>query len=112
MELDYAWPGNVRHLEQLAVRLTLEEFVEPVSALDLARLLETDDEPDGSGSARKLRRRDLEQGLSAYLARAEKEWLEEGIRRYPELSKKELARKLNIGESTLHKKIKQHGIDS
>jgi transcriptional regulator with GAF, ATPase, and Fis domain len=37
--LDFAWPGNVRHLGQLAARLTLEHSTRPRSADDLRRAL-------------------------------------------------------------------------
>ena len=104
MELDFAWPGNVRHLEQLAARLALTSPNEPVSAAELEGLLE----PGGLDAAPLG---DFESGLPEYLERAERQWLEEALRRYADVPKKELARKLNIGESTLHKKIKLYRLD-
>jgi transcriptional regulator with GAF, ATPase, and Fis domain len=104
MELDFAWPGNVRHLEQLAARLALTSPNEPVSAAELEGLLE----PGGIDAAPVG---DFESGLPEYLERAERQWLEEALRRYADVPKKELARKLNIGESTLHKKIKLYRLD-
>src|SRR5262249_26933218 len=38
-ELDFSWPGNVRHIEQLAARLTAERRRGPASVADIARLL-------------------------------------------------------------------------
>jgi len=113
MELDFAWPGNVRHVEQLAARLSLFAPEEPVSPRDLGELLETTDLESGvDGRSTTPTESELEAGLPAFLAQAERQWLEEAMRRYADLTKKELARKLNIGESTLHKKIKLYGIES
>jgi len=104
MDLEFAWPGNVRHVEQLAARLALARPEEPVTVEDLESLLESSElGPTPSES--------FEGGLQEFLARAERQWLEEALRRYPELTKKHLARKLNMGESTLHKKIKLYGLD-
>ena len=113
MELDFAWPGNVRHVEQLAARLSLFSPEEPVTPHDLGELLETDEVDSGFEDRSAMpSESEIEDGLPAFLARAERQWLEEAMRRYAGLNKKELARKLNIGESTLHKKIKLYGIDS
>ncbi|HXV75388.1 MAG TPA: sigma-54-dependent Fis family transcriptional regulator [Candidatus Polarisedimenticolaceae bacterium] len=112
MELDFAWPGNVRHVEQMAARLALERFVEPVTVGDLESVIDADREAADDGEGSRPSERELEAGLPAFLAHAEKRWLVEALRRYSDLSKKELARKLNIGESTLHKKIRQYGISA
>jgi len=104
MDLDFAWPGNVRHVEQLAARLALARPEEAVTAEDLEGLLETSDLGSAPGA-------EFEGGLPEFLAHAERQWLEEALRRYADLTKKELARKLNIGESTLHKKIKLYGLE-
>jgi len=113
MELDFTWPGNVRHVEQLAVRLSLSSPEEPVSPHDLGELLEmADAEPGIDGRSSAPTESEIDDGLPAFLARAERQWLLEAMRRYDGLTKKELARKLNIGESTLHKKIKLYGIES
>jgi len=112
MELDFTWPGNVRHIEQLAARLSLFSPEEPVTPDDLEQLLETDSlESEAEDSSTSPTESEFEDGLPAFLARAERQWLEEALRRYADLPKKDLARKLNIGESTLHKKIKLYGID-
>jgi transcriptional regulator with GAF, ATPase, and Fis domain len=113
MELDFAWPGNVRHIEQLAARLSLLSPEEPVSPEDLGDLLETADvdfAPGGRPS--RPTESQISAGLPEFLAQAEKQWLLEAMRIYAGLTKKELARKLNIGESTLHKKVKLYGIES
>jgi Nif-specific regulatory protein len=49
-QLDSPWPGNVRHIEQLAARLTTENGREPVSAADMARLLDLSGEASSSRS--------------------------------------------------------------
>ena len=52
----------------------------------------------------------LEAGLPALLEEAEKAWLEEALRRYPRLTRAELAAKLKISESALYKKLRQYGL--
>jgi transcriptional regulator with GAF, ATPase, and Fis domain len=110
--LPFAWPGNVRHLEQLAARLTMEGLRGPVTAVDLTRLLgerpavprRAVGEEAGAAGA------ELEEGLPRLLEEAERAWLEEALRRYPELTRAEIAAKLKISESALYKKLKQHGL--
>ena len=108
VELPFAWPGNVRHIEQLAARLTVEGLRGPVSVDDLSRLLgdrarrgatATDDGPARVAA-------DLEQGLPRLLEEAEKAWLEEALRRYPDITRAALSEKLRISESALYKKLR------
>ena len=103
VELEYLWPGNVRQLEHVAARLTLEGGGQPLGPGDLARLLpltsSTDDVPAG-----------LDAGLPALLERSEKEWLERALRLHPNLTRRELAAKLKISEPALYKKLKEHGL--
>ena len=106
-ELDFAWPGNVRHLEQLAVRMSLEPLNGPVAWRDLERLLGT---PSLERSAPGEKRLSLEAGLPALLGQAEKAWLQEALSRYSDLSREELARRLKISESALYRKLRQYGI--
>jgi len=111
--LDFAWPGNVRHVEQLAARLLTDPPAHPVRRADLERLLDGD-------TARESTRRaaggaaqgDLEDGLPALLDEAERRWLEEAMRRYPEVTRAELANRLKISESALYKKLRQHGLST
>jgi transcriptional regulator with GAF, ATPase, and Fis domain len=102
-ELDFAWPGNVRHLEQLAARLSLGGTPSPVSAEDLLALLDRSRAGDRPASA------DLSTGLPALLADAERSWLEKALRVHPESTRAELAAQLKISESALYKKLKQYG---
>ena len=44
------------------------------------------------------------------LEESERRWLEEALRRYPKLTRAQLASKLKISESLLYKKLRQHGI--
>jgi transcriptional regulator with GAF, ATPase, and Fis domain len=108
VELDDAWPGNVRALEQLAVRLALEGPRAPVTPQDLRRHLApravAAEAPNGAPG------RSLEAGLPSLVAQEERKWIEEAIRRYPELSRSELALKLKISESALYKKLRLYGI--
>jgi DNA-binding NtrC family response regulator len=103
--LDFAWPGNVRHVEQLAARLTVEEPAEPVGPETLERLLDRSESGEPGGAAR-----DLPDGLSAMVEGAEKASIEETMRRHPDVTRAELAAILRISESALFKKLKQHGL--
>ncbi len=108
--LDFSWPGNVRHVEQLAARLSMEGGPGSITAEDLARLLDAREpraagpRPEGAGPTK------LEAGLPRLLEEAERGWLEEALRRYPRLTRAQLAAKLRISESLLYKKLRQYGI--
>jgi DNA-binding NtrC family response regulator len=104
--LDFAWPGTVRHLEQLAARLSMRGAAGPVEPLELLGLLDRgrDALPSGAGA------RDLSSGLPSLLEDAERGWLEQALRIYPALTRAELAGRLKISESALYKKLRQYGL--
>jgi len=121
--LDFAWPGNVRHLEQLAARLVLENPESPVGKEMVTRLLgPTTPRPAapvaGGATPRGVpvptavngEGPDLDQGLPALLAQQERAWLEEALNRYPRMTRADLAAKLKISPSNLFKKLKEHGL--
>ncbi len=99
--LDALWPGNVRQLEQLAARLTLEAPARPVSRSDLERLL---------GARAVGPEPTLDAGLPELMARSEREWLARALREYGALTRREIADRLRISEAALYKKLKQHGL--
>jgi Nif-specific regulatory protein len=106
--MDFAWPGNVRSVEQLAVRLAMDDKGAAVEIADIERLL-------GAGAAPgpEVRSDDdisLDAGLPALLAQEEKKWIEEAMRRYPDISRAELAQKLKVSESALYKKLRLYDI--
>jgi DNA-binding NtrC family response regulator len=104
--LDFSWPGNVRHIEHLAARLATDGLQGPATARDLERLIGT---AEGEGSAEERERRietDLDAGLPRLLEEAERAWIEEALRRYPDLSRAELAAKLRISEAALYRKLR------
>jgi DNA-binding NtrC family response regulator len=110
--LDFAWPGNVRHVEQLAARLTMEGARGPVSAAEVERLLgpraaQPGATREASGGDRPA---ELEGGLQRLLEDAERKWLEEALRRHPDLTRAELAGRLKISESALYRKLRQYGL--
>jgi transcriptional regulator with GAF, ATPase, and Fis domain len=112
-QLDHPWPGNVRHIEQLAARLTAACATGPISVEDVERLLDARTPhpqagapPEGGAMAA-----DLGVGLYSLRVGAERAWLEEALRRYPELTREEIARKLQISESALYRKLRQYGIN-
>ena len=104
--LDHLWPGNVREVEQLAARLSIEEPVGPLTWDEVREAMDdAGDAPQSDeGSA------DLEGGLPALMRRSEKSWLVKLIARYPDLSRRELAERLQISETTLYAKLKAHGL--
>jgi len=104
--LDFAWPGNVRHIEQLAARLSMRAEVGRVEASELIGLL---DRPSGAREP-GAEPRDLSSGLPSLLEQAERGWLEHALRTYPELTRAELAGRLKISESALYKKLRHYGL--
>ncbi len=109
IELDFAWPGNVRHIEQLAARLAMEGRPGPFGPADLLRLLapraaKPADRAGPGGAA------NFEAGLPKLLEESERGWLAQALRRYPKLTRGQLAAKLKISESLLYKKLRQYGI--
>ena len=112
--LPFAWPGNVRHLEQLAARLTAEGLRGPAKPADLLRLLGAGargHDPGEPGQA-SPRADPLETGLPRLLEEAEKAWLAEALQRYPDLPRPELAEKLRISRSAFYKKLRDYGLGS
>jgi two-component system, NtrC family, nitrogen regulation response regulator GlnG len=125
-QLDFSWPGNVRHLEQLAARITLEEQRRPLDLADIRRLLDArapqsaleaapapgtalTAPPQVSGPGSPLAP-DLGAGLPRLLEDAEKSWLEAALRLHPNLTRAELATTLKISESALYRKLRQYGL--
>jgi transcriptional regulator with GAF, ATPase, and Fis domain len=124
--LDFSWPGNVRHLEQLAARITLDPPRGRVTADGLRRLLDTAGsqpapEAPAAGAPRASAAAaaaapaappDLDAGLPHLLEEAERSWLEAALRAHPGLTRAELAARLKISESALYRKMKQYGLGS
>jgi transcriptional regulator with GAF, ATPase, and Fis domain len=109
LSMDFAWPGNVRHIEQLAVRLGMEDSPGAVGPDDLRRMLgarRAEANVDGDDPL------SLEAGLPALLASEEKKWIEEALRRHPNLTRAELAEKLKVSESALYKKLRSYDINN
>jgi len=104
--LDFAWSGNVRHVEQLAARLTTAGYKGAVGPRELEGLLDRDDgEPAGGPSTPGL---DMKAGLPRMLEEAERSWIAEAMRRYPEATRAELATLLGISEAALYRKLRAH----
>ncbi len=121
--LDFAWPGNVRSLEQLAARLVLEKPDGRVGKGMVLRLLgptrgsgaaAADQAPPERGATPGVALggevADIDEGLTASLAQQEKALLEEALRRYPRMTRAKLAARLKISESYLYKKLKEYGL--
>jgi transcriptional regulator with GAF, ATPase, and Fis domain len=107
INLEFAWPGNVRHLEQLAARLALDRPQDPVTPEDLRRFLDTATSGCGAENA-QTRKATLELGLPALLAQEERKWLQEALNLHPELTRADLAAKLKISEAALYKKLRMY----
>jgi DNA-binding NtrC family response regulator len=106
--LDFAWPGNVRHLEHLAARLAIDRPGHPVTPTDLRRLLDARPSSDPEPDSAARRKADLEMGLPALLAQEEKKWLQEALNHHPDLTRADLAQKLKISEAALYKKLRMY----
>jgi len=106
-DLDFAWPGNVRHLEQLAARLSLGGTKSPVTPEQIRAHL--NQRREGSSAPTAPTAADLAPGLPSLLEEAERSWLEHALKLYPSLTRAELAARLKISESALYKKLRQHG---
>ena len=112
-ELEFDWPGNVRHITQLAARLTAAHASNAATADEIARLmreftarpLATAAAPPHGGTAVS------DDDLVTHLERQERDWLIRAIRRHPGWSRAELAQHAGISESALYRKLRQHGID-
>ena len=102
--LPFAWPHNVRHLTRLAALLVMDKPGSAVTSATIAQLLDVRD-PGPSSRVTKL---DLDDGLPALLRELERQWLQEALTRYPNVTRAELAAKLKIGEATLFKKLKDY----
>jgi transcriptional regulator with GAF, ATPase, and Fis domain len=109
VELDFTWPGNVRHIEHLAARLAMEYENGPVDVREILTLLDATAVTAGAG-AERAPESSLEIGLPALLAQEEKKWLEEALKRHPDLTRAEIASKLKISEAALYKKLRMYGI--
>jgi transcriptional regulator with GAF, ATPase, and Fis domain len=111
VELEFAWPGNVRHLEHLAARLALDRPELPVTPDQLRGLLDTMGtgdlpEPDRAEQTKAS----LEMGLPALLVQEERKWLQEALNHHPDLTRADLAAKLKISEAALYKKLRAYGL--
>ncbi|HXJ68401.1 MAG TPA: hypothetical protein VNM39_05810, partial [Verrucomicrobiae bacterium] len=93
-------------VEQLAARLTTAGYKGAVGPRELERLLDRDDgEPAGGPRTPGL---DMKAGLPRMLEEAERSWIAEAVRRYPEATRAELATLLGISEAALYRKLRAH----
>jgi transcriptional regulator with GAF, ATPase, and Fis domain len=107
-ELDFAWPGNVRHIEQLAARLTTAGIEGAVGARDVARLLDSNRDEASSDPLESPQALDFKVGLPRMLEKAERRWIEEALRLHPADSRAELAERLGISEAALYRKLRRY----
>ena len=85
----------------------MEDKPGAVKPEDLQRMLGAPALEGAAGDGAAL---SLEAGLPVLLASEEKKWIEEALRRYPDLTRAELAEKLKVSESALYKKLRIYGI--
>ena len=108
--LDFSWPGNVRHIEQLAARLATEGLGHPATERDVARFLDAARSGETSEGRDPARPPDFEAGLPRLLEEAERAWIEAALERYSDLSRAELAARLRISEAALYRKLRRYGL--
>jgi DNA-binding NtrC family response regulator len=100
---DHSWPGNVRELRNVIFRSLLLRKGPNIDASDLT----FDPRPDQPRTATEL---ECVPGLTleAQLARCERLIVESALKRYG--SREKTARELDIGRSTLFKRLKEWGL--
>ena len=96
-------------IEQLAARLSLErrERAPVTPRRNAGRWLRARSHGAAAPRPRSL---DLSSGLPSLLEEAERSWLEQALRAYPDATRAELAARLKISESALYKKLRQYGL--
>ena len=109
-DLDFAWPGNVRHIEQLAARLTTAGLKGPVGVREVARLLGSTDREESAAQTERGAEVDFEAGLPSAMEKAERSWIAAALERYPEDSRARLAERLRISEAALYRKLRRYGL--
>jgi len=112
VELDFAWPGNVRNLEQLAARIVIRAGSGTVSRADVERemriAMSSTPQPAGAEAPGE----EIETEWPAFYARQEKKWLQARLRDFAHLPRAEQARRLQMSVATLHRKLGEHGLTS
>ncbi len=102
MLIKYSWPGNVRELENTIERAVILLPGEHITEKELPSNITGAYEQDGAISGRPIINRSLQEiEKEAILATFET----------CEKNKSETARKLGINRKTLHKKLKEYGVD-
>ena len=106
---DHAWPGNVRELRNVIFRSLLLRKGQNIDASDLT-FDPRPDQPRAITSAGGELECTPGMTLEAQLARAERSIIESALKRYG--SREKTARELDIGRSTLFKRLKEWGLQA
>ena len=99
---DYAWPGNIRELQNCVERAVIVAKSPTIDIPDLPRDL-------FDGSSRQRERDDLPSDLDAEIDRLERRFIMEALRR-SDGKQVQAAQLLGIAERSLWHRIKKHGI--
>jgi len=101
--LGYSWPGNLREMQNVIARVLVMTEGEIVTVADLPRL----EAPAEAAHSRQTRGIGGEGSLRERVARFEMENIREALQR-AEGDRREAARQLGIGLSTLYRKIEEY----
>jgi transcriptional regulator with GAF, ATPase, and Fis domain len=111
-DLEFDWPGNVRHITQLAARLSASRAAAAVTPAEIERLLGASSSPRAQAAAPAAAEAQADaDDLVQHLEREERAWLLREIRQHPGLTRAELAARAGISEASLFRKLRHHGID-
>ncbi len=116
---EYAWPGNVRQLQNFTERLLLTQPARTLTAAHFQALLDASHQPPLLASERATGARRLESGqdepmtilpLELELREVERRYLERALRAHRGCMQA-TAKAAGISRRTLLRKIKRHGLD-
>lgn len=100
--MNYDWPGEVRELENIIERAVI------FSKSDLIRI---EDLPDYLSSSTEIQIPESSGSLEEFLKKVEKDFILKALETH-EFDKDKVAKSLNLGLSTLYRKIKELGIEA
>lgn len=103
--IQYSWPGNVRELENSIERALIESGGEAIMPTHLVHSILVEDKKNLNETAINIEGRTLPQIISEI----EQQAIEQSLQKF-DFNLSEVAKVLDIGRTTLYRKIEQYGI--